>query len=166
MSDYLYHHNANTHWAYPTSAETDAAIEYSPCHTMFQFNVQEGRLSCMLFQRSADLFLGVPFNIASYALLTMIVAQVCGYQPGEFIHVLGDAHIYSNHVEQVNTQLLREPRPFPTVRLNPVRTDLDTFTYDDFTLEDYDPHPLIRAAITVVGGFNDEDRKEFQSRGA
>jgi thymidylate synthase len=147
-------------------ARPGTSMAIPPCHTMFQFNVQEGRLSCMLTQRSADLFLGVPFNIASYALLTMIVAQVCGYQPGEFVHALGDAHIYSNHIEQVNTQLSREPRPFPTLRINPAKTELDAFTYDDFTLENYDPHPLIRGDITVVGGFNEEDRKEFQSRGA
>lgn len=147
-------------------ARPGTSMAIPPCHTMFQFNVQQGRLSCMLTQRSADLFLGVPFNIASYALLTMIVAQVCGYQPGEFIHALGDAHIYSNHIDQVRLQISREPRPFPTLHINPARTDLDEFQYDDFTLEGYDPHPVIRGDITVVGGFNEEDRKEFQGRGA
>ena len=121
-------------------ARPGTSMAIPPCHTMFQFNVQQGRLSCMLTQRSADLFLGVPFNIASYALLTMIVAQVCGYQPGEFIHALGDAHIYSNHVDQVRLQLSREPRPFPKLHINPAKTDLDAFQYDEFTLEGYDPH--------------------------
>ena len=136
-----------------------------PCHTMFQFNVQSDRLSCMLFQRSGDMFLGVPFNIASYALLTMVVAQVCGYQPGEFIHTLGDAHIYSNHYEQVALQTQREPRPFPTMKINPAKTDIDEFVYEDFALEGYDPHPSIRGEITVVGGFNESDRDEFMGRG-
>ncbi|GIK27637.1 MAG: thymidylate synthase [Chloroflexi bacterium] len=147
-------------------AAPGTSMAIPPCHTLFQFNVQDGRLSCMLFQRSADLFLGVPFNIASYALLTLIMAQVCGYAPGEFIHSLGDAHIYSNHFDQVREQLSREPRPFPVMRINPAKTELDSFVFEDFTLEGYDPHPVIRGEITVVGGFNEEDRKEFQSRGA
>jgi len=136
-----------------------------PCHTMFQFNVQGGRLSCMLSQRSGDMFLGVPFNIASYALLTMIVAQVCGYKPGEFVHTLGDAHIYSNHYEQVALQTQREPRPFPTMTINPAKTDIDDFVYEDFELSGYDPHPSIKGQITVVGGFNEADRDEFMGRG-
>ena len=136
-----------------------------PCHTMFQFNVQGDRLSCMLFQRSGDMFLGVPFNIASYALLTMIVAQVCGYKPGEFVHTLGDAHIYSNHYEQVALQTQREPRPFPTMTINPAKTDIDDFVYEDFELSGYDPHPSIKGQITVVGGFNESDRDEFMGRG-
>lgn len=120
-----------------------------PCHALFQFYVADGRLSCQLYQRSADLFLGVPFNIASYALLTLLLAQVCGYTPGEFIWTGGDCHIYSNHSEQVSTQLAREPRALPRVVLNPDVRDLFAFTPDDIRLEDYDPHPLIRAPVAV-----------------
>lgn len=120
-----------------------------PCHALFQFYVADGRLSCQLYQRSADLFLGVPFNIASYALLTLLLAQVCGYAPGEFIWTGGDCHIYSNHFEQVSTQLAREPRALPRVVLNPHVRDLFAFTPDDIRLEDYDPHPLIRAPVAV-----------------
>ncbi len=120
-----------------------------PCHSLFQFYVSEGKLSLQLYQRSADSFLGVPFNIASYALLTMMVAQVCGLQPGEFIHTLGDVHIYLNHLEQVHTQLEREPRPLPTMRLNPEVTDLFKFRYEDFTLEGYDPWPAIKGTVSV-----------------
>ncbi len=120
-----------------------------PCHALFQFYVADGKLSCQLYQRSADIFLGVPFNIASYALLTLMVAQVCGLQPGEFIHTLGDAHLYSNHLEQAALQLCREPRPLPVMRLNPAVTDLFAFRFDDFTLEGYDPHPAIRAEVAV-----------------
>jgi len=120
-----------------------------PCHAFFQFYVSEGRLSCQLYQRSADLFLGVPFNIASYALLTLMVAQVTGLRPGEFIHTLGDAHIYSNHVDQVRTQLAREPRPLPRMQLNPERRELEEFVYEDFQLLGYDPHPPIKAPVAV-----------------
>lgn len=120
-----------------------------PCHAFFQFYVAEGKLSCQLYQRSADIFLGVPFNIASYALLTMMVAQVTGLQPGEFIHTLGDAHLYSNHLEQVELQLSREPYPLPQMKLNSAVTDLFAFTYDDFELRDYAHHPLIKAPIAV-----------------
>ncbi|SEA94313.1 thymidylate synthase [Thiothrix caldifontis] len=120
-----------------------------PCHAFFQFYVAEGKLSCQLYQRSADIFLGVPFNIASYALLTMMVAQVTGLQPGEFIHTLGDAHLYSNHLEQVELQLSREPYPLPQMKLNPAVTDLFAFTYDDFELVGYEHHPLIKAPIAV-----------------
>lgn len=120
-----------------------------PCHALFQFYVADGKLSCQLYQRSADIFLGVPFNIASYALLTLMVAQVCGLQPGEFIHTLGDAHLYSNHLEQAVLQLSREPRALPVMRLNPAVTDLFAFRFDDFTLEGYDPHPAIRAEVAV-----------------
>lgn len=120
-----------------------------PCHTMFQFYVADGKLSCQLYQRSGDIFLGVPFNIASYALLTLMVAQVCGLQPGDFIHTLGDAHLYSNHLEQVQTQLSRTPYPLPTMKLNPVVTDLFAFTFDDFTLEGYQSHPHIKAPVAI-----------------
>ncbi len=120
-----------------------------PCHALFQFYVADGRLSCQLYQRSADIFLGVPFNIASYALLTLMVAQVCGYRPGDFVHTLGDAHLYANHLEQAKLQLAREPRALPTMRLNPEITDIFAFRYDDFTLEGYDPHPHIAAPVAV-----------------
>lgn len=120
-----------------------------PCHLLFQFYVADGKLSCQLYQRSADVFLGVPFNIASYALLTMMVAQVCQLRPGEFVHTLGDAHLYINHFEQARLQLSRTPRALPTMRLNPEVTDIVNFRYEDFELIDYDPHPTIKAAIAV-----------------
>jgi thymidylate synthase len=120
-----------------------------PCHTMFQFYVANGKLSCQLYQRSADIFLGVPFNIASYALLTMMIAQVCDLQPGEFIHTFGDAHIYSNHLEQVNLQLSRECRTLPQMRINPEVKDIFGFKYEDFELVNYDPHPHIKGEVAV-----------------
>ncbi len=120
-----------------------------PCHALFQFYVADGQLSCQLYQRSADLFLGVPFNVASYALLTLMVAQVTGLAPGTFVHTLGDAHLYRNHFEQARTQLARAPRAFPRMRLNPEVKDLFAFRYEDFTLEGYDPHPAIKAPIAV-----------------
>ena len=120
-----------------------------PCHAFFQFYVADGKLSCQLYQRSADIFLGVPFNIASYALLTMMVAQVCGLQCGDFIHTLGDAHLYNNHIKQANLQLSRDPKPLPQMRINPAVKNIFDFTYEDFTLENYDPHPHIKATVAV-----------------
>lgn len=121
----------------------------SPCHCLFQFYVADGKLSCQLYQRSADIFLGVPFNIASYALLTLMVAQVTGLEPGEFIHTFGDAHLYLNHLEQAEEQLSREPRALPSMEINPEVNSLFDFVYDDFRLTDYDPHPHIKAAVAV-----------------
>jgi len=129
-------------------AEIDR-MKLPPCHVLFQFYVAEGRLSCQMYQRSADIFLGVPFNIASYALLTLMVAQVCGLKPGEFVLTLGDAHLYLNHREQAKEQLTRSPRPLPRMRLNPAAKDIFGFRYEDFTLEGYDPHPAIKAPIAV-----------------
>lgn len=124
-------------------------VALPPCHAFFQFYVSEGKLSCQLYQRSADIFLGVPFNIASYALITMMIAQVCNLQVGEFIHTFGDAHIYNNHFEQLELQLSREPRPLPKMILNPTVKNIFDFTFEDFTLEDYDPHPHIKGAVAI-----------------
>lgn len=124
-------------------------VALPPCHAFFQFYVADGKLSCQLYQRSADIFLGVPFNIASYALLTMMIAQVCDLQPGEFIHTFGDAHIYNNHFEQLELQLSREPKPLPKMILNPEVKNIFDFTFEDFTLTDYDPHPHIKGVVAV-----------------
>ena len=124
-------------------------MKLPPCHAFFQFYVADGKLSCQLYQRSADIFLGVPFNIASYAILTMMVAQVCNLQAGEFIHTLGDAHLYSNHIEQANLQLSRDMKKLPTLKINPEVKDIFGFKFEDFTLEGYDPHPHIKAAVAV-----------------
>lgn len=124
-------------------------MKLPPCHCLFQFYVADGKLSCQLYQRSADVFLGVPFNIASYALLTMMIAQVCGLEAGEFIHTLGDAHLYSNHFEQAELQLSRELRPLPQMIINPEVKDLFDFKFEDFDLQGYDPHPHIKASVAV-----------------
>ncbi len=129
-------------------AEVDS-MALPPCHALFQFYVANGKLSCQLYQRSADIFLGVPFNIASYALLTMMMAQVCGLQAGEFVHTLGDAHLYQNHLEQARLQLTRKPRALPKMHINPDVRDIFAFKFDDFTLSDYDPHPHIKAEVSV-----------------
>ncbi len=130
------------------AAEIDE-MSLPPCHTLFQFHVSQGRLSCQLYQRSADLFIGVPFNIASYALLTMMIAHVTHLEPGEFVHTFGDAHLYLNHLEQARLQLSREPRPLPRMKLNPDVQSIFGFRYEDFTLHDYDPHPHIKAPVAV-----------------
>lgn len=129
-------------------AEVDR-MALPPCHCLFQFYVAEGRLSCQLYQRSADVFLGVPFNIASYALLTQMMAQVTGHKPGDFIHTLGDAHLYLNHLEQARLQLSRAPKPLPTMRINPDVRDIFAYRYEDFSIENYDPHPHIKAVVSV-----------------
>ncbi|MGZ3884628.1 MAG: thymidylate synthase [Bacteroidia bacterium] len=124
-------------------------MKLPPCHAFFQFYVADGKLSCQLYQRSADIFLGVPFNIASYALLTMMVAQVCGLKPGEFVHTLGDAHLYTNHIEQAKLQLSRDLRPLPVLKMNPAVTSIFDFKFEDFSIENYDPHPHIKASVAV-----------------
>lgn len=129
-------------------AEIDK-MALAPCHNMFQFYVANGKLSCQLYQRSADVFLGVPFNIASYALLTMMIAQVCDLEPGEFVHTFGDVHIYSNHIEQVKLQMTREPRQLPQMKLNPAVKNIFDFKYEDFSLESYNPHPAIKGVVSV-----------------
>ena len=128
---------------------SDGKAALPPCHAFFQFYVHEGKLSCQLYQRSADIFLGVPFNIASYSLLTMMMAQVCGYKPGDFVHTFGDAHIYNNHIEQLELQRSREPKPLPKMILNPEVDDIFKFKFEDFTLTDYDHHPHIKGKVAV-----------------
>lgn len=142
-------------------ARPGTSMAIPPCHTLFNINVTNGRLSLSLYQRSADTFLGVPFNIASYSLLAMVLAQVCGYKYGDFVHMLGDTHLYGNHYEQAKEQMKRKPRSFPQVKINPDLKDINNIRFEDFELIGYDPHPPIKGEITVVGGFNEKDRKEF-----
>lgn len=143
----------NPEYIYEMAASREKSVALPPCHTLFQFNVRDNRLSLQLYQRSADMFLGVPFNIASYALFTMMIAHVTRLEPGEFVHTFGDAHIYSNHFDQVREQLKREPRKFPTMLLNPKVKMIDDFQFEDFELSDYNPYPPIKGEVTVVGGF-------------
>ncbi len=142
-------------------ARPGESMAIAPCHTFYHINITGDRLSLQLYQRSADMFLGVPFNIASYALLTLMLAQVTGYKPGYFVHTFGDAHIYENHFDQVKEQLKRKPRPFPTMKINPKVKNIDDFKYEDFEIVDYNPYPSIKAKITVVGGFDEKDRERI-----
>lgn len=139
-------------------ARPGEALSFPLCHILFHFNVAGNKLSCLLYQRSADMFLGVPFNIASYSALTMIVAKICGYEPGEFIHTFGDAHIYENHIAQAREQIGREPKPFPTLRVGDAVKDLASFRPELVTLSGYEPHPVLKAPMTVAGGFDEKDR--------
>jgi len=134
------------------------------CHILLHFNVANGKLSCQLYQRSCDAFLGVPFNIASYSLLTYIIAHICGYQPGDFVHTFGDIHIYEDHMEQVKEQLSREPRPFPTIKISTEAKDLESIQPEHILLENYEAHETIRASLTVAGGFDEKDRKAFEKK--
>ena len=140
------------------------ALSFPLCHIFFHFNVADGKLSCQLYQRSADMFLGVPFNIASYAMLTQVMAHLAGLEPGDFIHTFGDAHVYSNHVDQVKEQLKRKPRAFPQLKIDPKLKELDDVRAEHFTLEGYDPHPTIKAELTVAGGFQEKDRRQFAKK--
>lgn len=140
-------------------ARPGEALTFPLCHILFHFNVSGNKLSCLLYQRSCDMFLGVPFNIASYSALTVIIAKIAGYEPGEFIHTLGDVHIYHNHLEQVKEQLTRQPKPFPRLILSDEIKDLESFRPDMVTLENYDPHPPLKGEMTVAGGFDEKDRK-------
>ncbi|MDD5197345.1 MAG: thymidylate synthase [Candidatus Gracilibacteria bacterium] len=143
----------NPEFIYAMAASRETAMAIPPCHTLFQFSVVDNKLSLHLYQRSADLFLGVPFNIASYALFTMMLAQVTGLQPGEFVHTFGDVHLYSNHIEQAKEQITREPKPFPKMIINTAVKNIDDFKYEDFQIEGYDPWPTLKGDITAVGGF-------------
>lgn len=145
-------------------ARPGESMAIAPCHTFYHINVSGGKLSLQLYQRSADMFLGVPFNIASYAMLTMMLAQVCGYEPGEFVHTFGDAHIYTNHFDAVKEQLTRKPTQFPTLKINPAVKKIDDFKFEDFELVDYHPQGPIKADITVVGGFDEKDREAIADK--
>ena len=140
-------------YIYEMAPSREESVALPPCHTMFQFNVLGNRLNLQLYQRSADIFLGVPFNIASYSLLLLMVSQIVGIKPGEFVHTFGDVHVYSNHFDQIKEQLKRKPRSFPKVKLNPDVKNVDDFKFNDITVENYDPYPTIKAEVTVVGGF-------------
>lgn len=153
----------NPAYIYEMANEGESMV-IAPCHTFFHINVSGDRLSLQLYQRSADMFLGVPFNIASYALLTMMLAKVAGYKPGEFVHTFGDAHIYENHVDQVREQLKRKPRKLPSLWLNPKRKNIDDFVFEDIRVDDYNPYPPIKAKITVVGGFDEADRRAMVNK--
>ncbi len=144
----------NPEFIYEMAASKEEAQALPPCHTFFQFYVVNGRMSCQLYQRSADMFLGVPFNIASYALLTLMVAHVAGFKPGEFVHTFGDVHIYENHMSQVREQLKRRPHQLPVIKLNPKVKDMDDFKFEDVELLNYDPHPPIKGEVSIVGGFS------------
>lgn len=149
----------NPEYLYTMADYNDASL-FPICHNMYQINLKNGKLSLQLYQRSADMFLGVPFNIASYALLTIILAQITGYEPGEFIHTFGDVHIYENHIEQVKEQLKREPRPFPRIKLDTSIKNIDDFHPDKVILENYDPHPMLKAELTVAGGLYEGNNKK------
>lgn len=143
----------NPAYIYEMAPSRETSVALPPCHTMFHFNVLGNRLNLQLYQRSADIFLGVPFNIASYALLLQMISQIVGIPAGDFVHTFGDVHIYSNHFDQIKEQLKRKPRPFPTLKLNPLIKNIDDFKFEDITVEDYDPYPPIKGEVTVVGGF-------------
>jgi len=145
-------------------AQPGKSLIFPLCHILIHFNVANNKLSCQLYQRSCDAFLGVPFNIASYSLLTYIIAHICGYEPGDFVHTFGDIHIYEDHLEQVKEQLSREPKPFPTIKISPEARDLDSFRPEHVTLEDYNPHETIKATLTVAGGFDEKDRTAFEKK--